>query len=121
MAVKPIESNPEVYNKLLQTIGVPTKYKIHDVLGTEEKDVGDLPGTLKAILLLLPKDDFYKEALAQKGSETGASDVMFIHHTGDNMCGTVALIHAVANGFVEFLVKNIFSIIFLYQGLRTWN
>ena len=44
--------------------------KIHDVLGTEEQDVADLPGNLKALLLLLPKDDFYKEALAEKGSDS---------------------------------------------------
>ena len=44
--------------------------KIHDVLGTEEQDVADLPGNLKALLLLLPKDDFYKEALADKGSDS---------------------------------------------------
>ena len=44
--------------------------KIHDVLGTEEEDVADLPGNLKALLLLLPKDDFYKEALAEKGLDS---------------------------------------------------
>jgi hypothetical protein len=47
-------------------------FKIHDVLGTEEQDVADLPGNLKALLLLLPKDDFYKEALAEKGSDSEA-------------------------------------------------
>ena len=40
------------------------------MLGTEDQDVGDLPGNLKALLLLLPKDDFYKEALAEKGSDS---------------------------------------------------
>ena len=42
--------------------------QIHDVLGTDAEDVADLEGTLKALLLVLPKDDFYKEALAEKGT-----------------------------------------------------
>ena len=46
--------------------------EIHDVLETEEEDVAELPGNLKALLLLLPKDDFYKEALAEKGSDSEA-------------------------------------------------
>ena len=44
--------------------------KVHDVLGTEEENIAELPGNLRALLLVLPKDDFYKEALAEKDSST---------------------------------------------------
>jgi len=98
MAVNAIESNPDVMNTLLASIGVPETFKIHDVLGTEETDVADLPGQLKALLLLMPKDDFYKAALAEKGSDSEAPGVIFIQQTKENMCGTIALIHAVING-----------------------
>ena len=40
------------------------------MLGTEEENIAELPGNLRALLLVLPKDDFYKEALAEKDSST---------------------------------------------------
>jgi len=98
MAANALESNPEVMNKLLAAVGVPEKYKIHDVLGTEEENIAELPGNLKALLLVLPKDDFYKEALAEKDSTEAVGGVTFIQQSGGNLCGTVCLIHAVVNG-----------------------
>jgi len=106
MAVNAIESNPDVMNKLLSAIGVPETYKIHDVLGVEEENVADLPGNLKALLLVLPKDDFYKEARAEKGSGSEAPGVTFIQQSGGNMCGTVCLIHAVVNGVEEVQMED---------------
>merc|ERR1712168_1623867 len=86
MAENALESNPEVMNKLLAAVGVPEKYKVHDVLGTEEENIAELPGNLRALLLVLPKDDFYKEALAEKDSITEAVEgVTFIQQSGGNM------------------------------------
>eukprot|EP00092_Neocalanus_flemingeri_P089019 GFUD01112578.1.p1 GENE.GFUD01112578.1~~GFUD01112578.1.p1 ORF type:complete len:168 (+),score=48.98 GFUD01112578.1:121-624(+) len=109
MTMNAIESNPDVMNKLLAAIGVPDTFKIHDVLGTDEQEVANLPGNLKALLLVLPKDNFYKEALAEKVSNSElfqAPDVFFIQQTKDNMCGTIALIHAVVNGIESLQLDN---------------
>ena len=83
-----LESSPEVLNNLLSRIGAPEKYKvdmillcciishlsqIHDVLGTEEEDLQELPGKLRSVLLLLPKDEMYREKLQEKNSDVGVS------------------------------------------------
>ena len=39
--------------------------KVHDVLGTEQEDLKDIPGKLRSILLLLPKDEVYQEKLQE--------------------------------------------------------
>merc|ERR1719309_1725298 len=77
-----MESNPEV----------------HDVLGVEEADVSALPGKLKALLFVLPKDEFYEEALNDKASDSNDTEAFFIKQSADNLCGSICLIHAVVNG-----------------------
>ena len=88
MAEQAIESDPEILNKLLGSLGVPEKYKvIHerswelksirffkivDILGTDAEDVVGIPGELKALLLVLPKDKFYEDSLAEKAATSEA-------------------------------------------------
>ena len=45
-------------------------FQVHDVLGVEEADISALPGKLKALLFVLPKDEFYEEALNDKASDS---------------------------------------------------
>ena len=52
--------------------------QVHDVLGTEVGDLESIPGQIRAIILLLPKDEIYKEFLEQKNSDVG---VFKIYHT----------------------------------------
>ena len=41
------------------------------MLGTEEADLQEVPGKLRSILLLLPKDEIYREKLQEKNSDVG--------------------------------------------------
>jgi len=93
-----IESSPEVLNKLLSKLGAPESYQVHDVLGTDVSDLKELPGTIRSILLLLPKDEKYQEILEEKKAAAGEPQVFFIHLPEGSICGTVMLIHAVVTG-----------------------
>ena len=45
--------------------------QVHDVLGTDVSDLKELPGTIRSILLLLPKDEKYQEILEEKKAAAG--------------------------------------------------
>merc|ERR1711915_293986 len=108
MAEQAIESDPEILNKLLRSLGVPEKYKIVDILGTDAGDVAGIPGELKALLLVLPKDKFYEDSLAEKAANSEAEfpEVMFIQQSEQSMCVTIALIHALTNGIENLELPN---------------
>ncbi|KAG0710492.1 Ubiquitin carboxyl-terminal hydrolase isozyme L3 [Chionoecetes opilio] len=71
-------------------LGVPEKWTIHDVYGLEDDMLGMVPQ---------PQEDFKKKQ-EEEQEEAGASvpeNVYFMKQFVGNACGTVALIHAVAN------------------------
>ena len=41
------------------------------MLGTELEDLKEIPGKLRSILLLLPKDEVYQEKLQEKNTDVG--------------------------------------------------
>ena len=45
------------------------------MLGTEEEDLQELPGKLRSVLLLLPKDEMYRERLQEKNSDVGVGSL----------------------------------------------
>ena len=86
-------------------------------MGTDVSDLKELPGTIRSILLLLPKDEKYQEILEEKKAAAGVRftylkvtkynrkkinfqepQVFFIHLPEGSLCGTVMLIHAVVTG-----------------------
>lgn len=97
----PLESNPEVMNKFLTSVGVSSKWRINDVYGLDSELLATLPRPVLAVLLLFPLNDkfenFFKKQEAEKESETVSPNVYFLKQTVGNACGTIALIHAVAN------------------------
>ncbi|EFX76244.1 ubiquitin carboxyl-terminal hydrolase isozyme L3-like [Daphnia pulex] len=97
----PLESNPEVMNKFLTSVGVSSKWRINDVYGLDSELLATLPSPALAVLLLFPLNDkfesyFQKQEEAKK-SESVSPNVYFLKQTVGNACGTIALIHAVAN------------------------
>ena len=56
-------------------ININNLCQIHDVLGTEEEDLQEVPGQLRSILLVLPKDEMYREKLQEKNSDVGVGVV----------------------------------------------
>ncbi|XP_045108593.1 ubiquitin carboxyl-terminal hydrolase isozyme L3-like [Portunus trituberculatus] len=99
----PLESNPAVMNKFMSGLGVPASWTIHDVYGLDDDMLAMVPQPVCAVILLYPfsdkQEDFKKKQ--EEEQETAGGDipenVYFMKQFVGNACGTVALIHAVAN------------------------
>lgn len=91
----PLESNPEVMNKYVQTLGVNEQWQFIDVWGFESDLLQLLPRPICAVLLLYPLTD--KSELEVLGQEERESGVYFIKQTVGNACGTIGIIHALCN------------------------
>lgn len=98
----PLESNPEVMSKFLSCLGMKPTWAFGDVYGLDPELLSMVPRPVCAVLLLFPITEKY-EAFKQEEEEklTGkqdiSSDVYFIKQTIGNACGTIGIIHAVAN------------------------
>ncbi|XP_068428609.1 ubiquitin carboxyl-terminal hydrolase isozyme L3 [Clinocottus analis] len=98
----PLESNPEVMTKFVNCLGMKPTWQFGDVYGLDPELLGMVPRPACAVLLLFPLTDKY-EAFKQeeeeklKGAQQDFPDVYFIKQTIGNACGTIGLIHAVAN------------------------
>ncbi|CAH0548096.1 unnamed protein product [Brassicogethes aeneus] len=103
MALLPLESNPDVMNKFLHLLGVPEKWNIVDVYGLDGDALAWVPRPVLAVILLFPcSNQFYEhadkqcEAVKEKG-QVVSPDVFYMKQYVSNACGTIALIHSVAN------------------------
>ncbi|XP_020290479.1 ubiquitin carboxyl-terminal hydrolase isozyme L3 [Pseudomyrmex gracilis] len=96
----PLESNPEVMTKFLHTLGVPKKWSIIDVYGLDPDLLAIVPRPVLAVILLYPtKTEKIKEEKEEpKDSKNDTPDsVYYIKQYIHNACGTIALLHSVAN------------------------
>ncbi|XP_044253729.1 ubiquitin carboxyl-terminal hydrolase-like [Tribolium madens] len=103
MSLLPLESNPDVMNKFLHLLGVPGKWNIVDVYGLDGDALAWVPRPVLALILLFPcSEQFYKHAeeecakLKNEG-QTLSPDLFYMKQYVSNACGTIALIHCVAN------------------------
>ncbi|XP_045458747.1 ubiquitin carboxyl-terminal hydrolase isozyme L3-like [Melitaea cinxia] len=99
----PLESNPEVMNKFLQKLGVPCNWNIVDVMGLEPELLSWVPKPVIAVTLLFPLSDAYEHHkqkeendILSKGQEI-SNNLFYMKQNISNACGTVALVHGVAN------------------------
>lgn len=102
MAWVPLESNPEVMTKFLHKLGVPKKWSILDVYGLESDLLAIIPRPVLGVILLYPipsKIDKTEEDQGDvKESKYDASESVYhMKQSISNACGTIALIHSVAN------------------------
>ncbi|KAM3967677.1 ubiquitin carboxyl-terminal hydrolase [Aphomia sociella] len=99
----PLESNPEVMNKFLQKLGVPNNWSVVDVMGLDPEVLAWVPRPVISVILLFPVSASYKEYKTKEESEILAkgqevsSDIFYMKQNLSNICGTVALVHSVAN------------------------
>ncbi|XP_033221691.1 ubiquitin carboxyl-terminal hydrolase isozyme L3-like isoform X2 [Belonocnema kinseyi] len=117
MAWVPLECNPEVMTKLLHKVGVPKKWNIVDVYGVDPDMLAILPRPVLAMILLYPLSE--KEA-PEMNEESQADDdksispnVYFLKQFISNACGTIALIHSLANNTEELQLEDGFLKSFL--------
>uniref|UniRef100_A0A3P8S236 Ubiquitin carboxyl-terminal hydrolase n=1 Tax=Amphiprion percula TaxID=161767 RepID=A0A3P8S236_AMPPE len=105
----PLESNPEV-RIFVSCLGMKSTWQFGDVYGLDPELLSMVPRPVCAVLLLFPVTEKYEafkqeeeEKLKDKRQDV-SPDVYFIKQTIGNACGTIGLIHAVANnqGHLEF-------------------
>lgn len=113
----PMESNPETMTKYLQKLGVPDRWHMVDVMGLESEALQWVPQPVLAVVLLFPLSDVYEKhrreqetEIKTKGTEP-PKGVFHLKQIVSNICGTVALVHSVANniphiGLKDGLLKN---------------
>ncbi|XP_047435150.1 ubiquitin carboxyl-terminal hydrolase isozyme L1 [Mugil cephalus] len=94
----PMEINPEMLNKMMSHLGVGESWRFVDVLGLEGEQLSDVPKPCCALMLLFPLTQQHETFRAQQADKiVGGSEVYFLKQTAVNSCGTIALLHAVAN------------------------
>ncbi|EDW11100.1 ubiquitin carboxyl-terminal hydrolase [Drosophila mojavensis] len=101
----PLESNPEVLTKYIHKLGVSPSWSITDVIGLDEELLAMLPQPVKALILLFPISDAYEKHRAEEHERIKSAaeplktpaDLFYMRQFTHNACGTVALIHSVAN------------------------
>ncbi|XP_018567684.1 ubiquitin carboxyl-terminal hydrolase [Anoplophora glabripennis] len=103
MVLLPLESNPDVMNKFIHLLGVPTKWNIVDVYGLDNDALAWVPRPVLAIILLFPcSEKFYdyakqeSESLKEAGQEV-STNLFYMKQYVSNACGSIALIHSIAN------------------------
>ncbi|OXB63587.1 hypothetical protein ASZ78_014212 [Callipepla squamata] len=87
--------------QVLSRLGVSPGWRFVDVLGFEEEALGAVPSPACALLLLFPlteqHENFRKQQTEKIKDQEISSKVYFLKQTVSNSCGTIGLIHAVAN------------------------
>jgi len=99
----PLESNPDVINKYLVNLGVPASWQCCDVYGLDEGLLMMVPQPICALLLLFPITENYEKFRAEEETkltanpQTISDQLYFTKQTVGNACGTVGMIHSIAN------------------------
>ncbi|XP_030642228.1 ubiquitin carboxyl-terminal hydrolase isozyme L3 [Chanos chanos] len=99
----PLEANPDVMNQFLRQLGLVSTWQFGDVYGLDPELLSMVPRPVCAVLLLFPVTEKYEsfrleeEAQIKARGQEVSSDVYFMRQTIGNACGTIGLIHAVAN------------------------
>ncbi|KAL5012476.1 hypothetical protein ScPMuIL_011027 [Solemya velum] len=91
----PLESNPDVLNKYVHNLGIAKKWSFVDVYGMDDELLAMVPRPVVAVMLLYPLTD--KAKASDFGEVKQEADIYFVKQTIGNACGTIALVHAVAN------------------------
>mmetsp|Transcript_55563 Transcript_55563/g.154796 ORF Transcript_55563/g.154796 Transcript_55563/m.154796 type:complete len:239 (+) Transcript_55563:72-788(+) len=104
----PLESNPEVLNPFVRRLGLPPNWEFCDVFGLDDELLAMVPQPCVALCLLFPSTNISRarreELRGKLGSQPAPPPKLFFMQQHDgigNACGTIALIHAVANSSLE--------------------
>jgi ubiquitin carboxyl-terminal hydrolase L3 len=101
----PLESNPEVFTHLRNTLGV-SSLSFHDVFSIEDPEMlAFIPRPVLALVIVFPTTETYEKHTAEEeasrevynGSGEG-EDVVWFKQTIHNACGLYGILHATCNG-----------------------
>ncbi|GBE83594.1 Ubiquitin carboxyl-terminal hydrolase YUH1 [Sparassis crispa] len=104
----PLESNPEVLNRWANQAGlVASQAQFEDVYGLDPDLLALVSQPVKAVVLLFPITDGYEEQrkledarIVAHGQHPVDPTIFWMKQTISNACGTMGIIHAVANSDV---------------------
>jgi len=104
----PLESNPDVLNAWAKKAGlVESQDEFVDIYGLDSELLAMVPQPVKAIILLFPVTDSIDakakeedDRIKSKGQHPIDPTVLWIKQTINNACGTIGLLHALANSNV---------------------
>lgn len=112
MALVPLESNPDVMTKFIHQLGVSSKWTLVDVYGLDPDILAVVPKPTLALILLYPhseKAQAYTSELVARIKDEGqelSSNLFHMEQYVSNACGTIALIHAIANNLDEVKLRD---------------
>ncbi|OLL25750.1 Ubiquitin carboxyl-terminal hydrolase isozyme L3 [Neolecta irregularis DAH-3] len=106
-AFVPVENNPALLTRFSRILGLEKNLAFHDVYSLDLLDL--IPRPAKALLLVFPLSQAYQHSIPDDDARFGASPdskhVCWIKQTIKNACGTIALLHSIANnGVVDNIV-----------------
>lgn len=93
----PLESDPEIFNKLIYSLGASPSLAFEDVVSLDELTA--LPHPALALILIFPTTQDYEKqkAGANKTYSIGSSGVVWFKQTINNACGLYAILHSLGN------------------------
>ena len=103
----PLESNPDVINAYLTELGLKTeedgsgRWQFTDIFSFDDELLQMVPKPVAAVTLLFPLSDAYEQR--SKAESDAAKDepvppaLFFMEQRIGNACGTIAIVHALAN------------------------
>eukprot|EP01102_Stenamoeba_stenopodia_P020649 TRINITY_DN8131_c0_g1_i1.p1 TRINITY_DN8131_c0_g1~~TRINITY_DN8131_c0_g1_i1.p1 ORF type:complete len:264 (+),score=77.09 TRINITY_DN8131_c0_g1_i1:64-792(+) len=96
----PIESNPDVMNRLAKEIGLTEKWSFTDVFGLDDDLLAMLPSPVIALVLLFPSSQ-KTPVNPEKQNVEKENSIFFLKQVDelDDACGTIAMVHALANNY----------------------
>ena len=106
----PLEANPELFTSWCSSMGMDTsKFAFHDIYGTDPDLLAMVPQPVAAVLLLFPvTESVEKLRSAEAASATYApssSDTLWFKQTIGNACGTIGLLHSLANSSASSAIQ----------------
>ncbi|KAJ7077899.1 hypothetical protein B0H15DRAFT_861344 [Mycena belliarum] len=109
----PLESNPEVLNSWSTKAGLVPRAQFNDVFGLDKELLAMVPQPVKAVVLLFPvspesetRRKAEDEEILRKGQPELDPTIFWIKQTISNACGTMGLIHAIANSDVTLVPES---------------
>ncbi|CAG8668844.1 5596_t:CDS:1 [Ambispora leptoticha] len=102
----PLESNPEIMNKYVHNLGVSTDWAYTDVWGLDPELLQMIPQPVVAVLLLFPITAEQDAAQETTDTQKVSKDLIFYKQTIPNACGTIGLLHSLANNTHAINIKD---------------
>ncbi|SNX82944.1 probable ubiquitin thiolesterase L3 [Melanopsichium pennsylvanicum] len=104
----PLESNPELFTTWCSSMGMNTsRFAFHDIYGTDPELLAMVPQPVSAVLLLFPLNTAMEQIRASENvsSSPDVDGILWFKQTIGNACGTIGLLHALANSSAATAIK----------------